>query len=69
MGHGYTAQKQFAALYGMKRMHHKTQSENETKIIIAAVSNTDDILAGRILKVKKACLELDPGRCVDPLSL
>ena len=69
MGQGYTAQKQFAALYGMKGLHRKTYSKKETKIINAAVSNTEDILAEGILKVKKAYLELDPDTCVDPLSL
>ena len=53
----------------MKGLHRKTYSKKETKIINAAVSKTEDILAEGILKVKKAYLELDPDTCVDPLSL
>ena len=52
LGQGYIVQKQFATLYGMKGLHHKTFSEKESKVIRAVISNTEEVLKESVLKVK-----------------
>ena len=69
LGQGYTAQKQFATLYGMKGLHHKTFSEKESKVIRAVISNTEEVLKESVLKVKAAHLAVNSDTCIDPLSL
>ena len=69
LGQCYTAQKQFATIYGIKGLHHKTLSEKESQVICDIIRNTEEVIKESVQKVKAAHLAVNSDTCIDPLSL
>ena len=69
LGLGYTAQRQFASLFGWGGLLAKTFHQKEGRIISTIIANTGDVLKDSVIQVKRAYEAMDPDVCTIPVDI